>query len=211
MKKNFAFIVMLLATGFYFSSRADASTLSFQNFTAGNGLAISIPYKHNSGTERDPDTVTLTVDLSASVFEFQLTAVGAGFTNGRWCELDWDDDGLGAPREQNVPLSNGGFDVVQKFSIPAARLNLANGTTRTILYELDVDEEPYDSRGDSERHLRVTFVGSGSGSKPSDPSAPSNPSPSGGNDGGGGGGCNTAFGKIAALLLPMLFLRRKSG
>jgi hypothetical protein len=217
-------IVLTFLLVFYFVAAAEAATVSFQNFAAGSGVTVGVPYRANAGTERDPDTVTLVIDLSVSRLEFELTVEGTGFTSGSWCELDWDDEKPGSPREQNVRLSGSGFRVLQNFSFSPVRLNLADGGTRVILYELDVDEEPIDSRWDTERHLRITFVASGSNpaapSKPSAPSTPPNPSQpshpstpsdtpsnSGGNDS-GSGGCNTTLTGFAALGLFAFVLRR---
>jgi hypothetical protein len=210
---------------------AAAGEVSFRNFTAKRGVAISVPYQANRGTKYDPDTITLAVDPSAPVLEFELTVEGSGFTitSGYWCELDWDDDAPGAPRrEQSVLLAGGGFQPTQNVTLYPAWLNLAAGGTRLIRYELDVDEEPFESGWDVERHLQVTFVSSGSNPDPSDPTPPAYPDPSdptppapippnppvppahGDNEqSGSGGGCNAAPGGLTAAALIFFLLSSK--
>jgi protein tyrosine phosphatase (PTP) superfamily phosphohydrolase (DUF442 family) len=161
MKRLLLFVVIPLIICFCFVSEANSATMFFRNFKAVNGVAVSVPYKVNAGTRHDPDTVTLTVDLTAPVLEFQLTVVGAEFPGGDWGELEWENEGFGAPREDNVPLIGGGFSAVQNFNLNPARLNLTDGGTRSVLYELEADEEPYLSLLDTKRYLQVIFLESG--------------------------------------------------
>ena len=158
----FAVSVMLLcASGV---DAAFAGTVVFRNFSPVSGAAVEAPFKAGAGTRADPDTATLKIADGASVVSFSLTVAGSGFTVGNFCELDWDDDAPGAPRESASALNNGTFSSEQFFSVPVARLGLSAGTgSRTVLYELDVDEEPY-GPGDVKRYLQVTFVSSSGGS-----------------------------------------------
>ena len=173
-------------------------TVSFNGFAAGSGLTVEETFRSNTGSRLDPDTVTLRVADGATTVSFRLTVNGGGFSSGSFCELDWDDDAPGIPAETITALSNGAFSAEQIFNVPVSRLWSGGASgTRTVLYELDVDEEPYDNSPDVERYLRVVFL-KGSSTNPN----PGNPGSDSG--GGGGGGCSTGnwlYGLL--LLLPM--------
>lgn len=192
--------VFALLLSFLIVSPASAGTVSFRDFTLNGGALVGEAFQAGAGTFADPDTVTLIVDSAASSVTFQLTVVGSNFTAGTYCELEWDDDAPGVPRDNVAALRGGSFSAVQSFSVPVNRLGLQTGVSRTVLYELDVDEEPYDDRWDTERYLRVVFS---TLSQPT-PNPNPNPDPGSSTDSGGGGGCG-AFAALP-LLLPALFL-----
>ena len=155
-------LLLMLAT-----ETASAASIAFGGLTVSSGAAISQPYQANAGTRLNPDTLTLHVDSTASEIVFALTVSGSGFA-GPYCELDWDDDAIGAPAsEKRVAVVNGAFSSVETFRLAAARLNLGSSGSRSVLYELDADNEPDGpDSGDAERYLLVTYIGGGSGVQP---------------------------------------------
>ena len=65
MMKKASGLYIVLTLSFVFCSvvNAEAAAISFQNFTARSGVTVDVPYQVNGGTEYDPDTVTLAIDL----------------------------------------------------------------------------------------------------------------------------------------------------
>lgn len=176
---------------------AYAGTVAFSQFTALSGLTVTQPFNVQSGTQNDPDTVTVRVTKGVSTVSFRLTVEGKGFSNAGYCELDWDDDAPGVPYDSTVTPQGGSFTTQQVFTVPVSRLGTGSAP-KTVVYELDADEEPYDVQGDVKRYLRVVFTFDDS-TGPIDPDSKE----------GSGSGCNAGFSLFVLGLGALGILSRK--